>query len=229
MVPQDAFSTDKAFCLKVVTLSREFYGQLPLHLQDDPDILQAFVRSDRGRIESVWQLVPEHHHAKVLLQLLVEREQEFLNANDEINMTDSLRSDKDFIMSAVKARWDAIYLAPVYLQEDYDVMLVAVGYHPDFLLDFENRYGTSEHQQRMRIARFAVQVRERLRTLHSFLLLLLGIRGSKSSSCHLCILDQGEDTCRSYKKMIAKFAGVRMQDDLQLLKGASLNLTRWGY
>jgi len=137
----------------------------------------------------------------------------------------ALRSDKGFMLQAIEHNPNIYHACPDQLLADFDVFLTAFG-------GTAGKYPaiTEESWMRLRgvIRQCGLRVEEELVKQETFVkTLLCGIslhHPNTTPTTALALLNQGEATALSYKRLIAEYLDVPTGKRLQMLRQASRNL-----
>lgn len=149
-----------------------------------------------------------------------------------VRASPTLRGNKEFMMQVVKYEASLLSSAPILLQQDFDLALIAFAaedrHTVEAYLNTQTYYFTEQPCNPTDRRRFAWQlhgqVQNRLKVHETFCsTLLCGMLCSSGSA--LTALDQGTETSLAYKKTIAAFLDVPTGNKLRLLRRADSNLT----
>lgn len=131
-------------------------------------------------------------------------------------------SDKAFMLEAIQLNPNIFHAAHEDLRNDFDVFLTAFGGTPG-----KHPYITSDTWRRLRrggIAEFVPRIEVELQKHETFVkTLLCGMsqHAGDASSTSLALLNQGETTSLSYKRLIAAYLDVPTGKRLGMLHNAS--------
>ena len=138
----------------------------------------------------------------------------------------ALRSNKGFMLQAIEHNPDVYHTVHSDLLSNFDVFLMAfggtAGKHPAI---------TTESWMRLRavIRQCGLRVEEELVKQETFVkTLLCGIslnQANTTPTTALVLLNQGESTALSYKRLIAEYLDVPTGKRLRMVRQASRNLT----
>ena len=138
----------------------------------------------------------------------------------------SLLEDKAFMLQAVARN---AYLVKHAQPTMYDFDLMMSVFLSGESRDRPKQVVADDEIPARRVAAFSRQVSERVSAFLAFATFLEGTVQSASPSCPLTILNQGTETSRAYKRLIAEYCGVPLGQELCNLKRVLVDLTRWGY
>jgi len=144
--------------------------------------------------------------------------------------SESLRADRDFVLSLVKIHGYVLAYASRALRSDFDILVAAITNQSRTI----SACFTEENDFDILVS-FASKVRSKLELYDVFVSeILRGICISKphvapAHRCHLPMLDRGSETSIGFKKLIAEFLGAPLGEELQMLQKVSSNLLKFGY
>lgn len=143
--------------------------------------------------------------------------------------SEALISNKAFMLRAVAINGRLIIHAHESLKDDSELLWNAFYQHPpsSYALTFGHVHNHSRGAYLL--TKFAVIVRERLRSYLDFLVVFGGISDATATECSLSLLNQGQETAVGYKRLLCDFAGVPLGEELKKLQTASLVLAQGGY
>jgi Domain of unknown function (DUF4116) len=199
----------------------EYIDQIAVDLWTNVDVTRAWLKGFPLNLDQF----PQMRHSKEFGLLVAEhRPQDF----DELS--EALRSDKEFMMQAVEINCLTLLGAAGGLDRDFDLAEAAFGatYHAqcvvgDFLLccSVDTVVFLRAHLR---------QAQHELSVHDGFVKgLLCGMSVDAGAECHLPMLERGAETSLAWKKLIAKYVGVPTGSKLRVLRRVAENLALLGF
>ena len=138
--------------------------------------------------------------------------------------TETLRSDKSFMLKAVELNAEALVCARGGLQHDFDVVMAAFGSSKEYRVRglAKNLLSSDRWDAERPFLRHILNEAEQYLEAHDGFskALVHGMTAFPGASCHLSMLANDKPTSLALKQKIAAYLGVPVGKDLSIIRQA---------
>jgi hypothetical protein len=200
----------------------EFSGHVAPELWQNRDVVLAWFRSGGSFIGSRFSGPPEFKKDEEICLLIAEHGSE----SSFVVVPSEFTSNKDFMLQAIGHKASHFFHASSALQKDFHIVVAALARSQSFqdVFSMASRFLRC-HTTPAFIHSIRARVRAKLAVRDCFMRVVLpAVSLGNRDSCCLRLLQQGNETETSFKKLIAEYLDVPIGREYSVLRKASKNL-----